>query len=173
MRVVLVEPEIPPNVGNAARLCAATGSSLHVVGPVSFRMDDRALRRAGLDYWPLVNVRVHDGFDAFLASLPAGSPPPLLFSARAPRSYLRAPWAPGGSLVFGKESTGLPAELLCRFADRVRGIPMAGFVRSLNLANAAAVILFEALRALGALEPAGLDAPAAGPPQLSPDPEFG
>lgn len=114
------------------------------------------MRRAGLDYWPLVDVAVHDDFDAFLASRPAGAPAPMFFSARAERSYIDAPWAPGAALVFGRESTGLPERLLGRFADRVWGIPMAGPVRSLNLANAVSVVVYEALRALGVLGPAVL-----------------
>jgi len=157
LHVVLVEPEIPQNTGNVARLCAATASRLHLVRPIAFRIDDRAVRRAGLDYWPLVDVSVHDDFDAFLRAMPPESPPPMLFSARAERSFLDAPWAAGAALVFGRESVGLPDALLRRFAGRVWGVPMAGAVRSLNLANAASVVLFEALRALGALRPAILE----------------
>jgi tRNA (cytidine/uridine-2'-O-)-methyltransferase len=157
LHVVLVEPEIPQNTGNIARLCAATGSGLHLVRPIAFRIDDHAVRRAGLDYWPLVDVAVHDDFDAFLGARPSGAPPPMLFSARAERSYLDAPWTPGGALVFGRESVGLPEALLARFRDRTFGIPMPGAVRSLNLANAASIVLFEALRALGMLVPSRLE----------------
>ena len=152
LELVLVEPEIPPNTGNVARLCAATGSRLHLVGPLGFRIDARAVRRAGLDYWSAVAVEVHADFAAFLAARPDA--PLFLFSARAARSYLEAPWVPGAALVFGRESTGLPEELLARFPDRLWGIPTAGPVRSLNLASAAAVALYEALRALGTLGPA-------------------
>jgi len=152
LELVLVEPEIPPNTGNVARLCAATGSRLHLVGPLGFRLDAQAVRRAGLDYWSAVDVEVHADFDAFLAKRPGA--PLYLFSARATRSYLEAPWKPGAVLVFGRESTGLPEELLARFPDRVWGVPTSGPVRSLNLASAAAVVVYEALRALGALGPA-------------------
>jgi tRNA (cytidine/uridine-2'-O-)-methyltransferase len=152
LEVVLVAPEIPPNTGNVARLCAATGSRLHLIEPLAFRIDARAVRRAGLDYWSAVDLRVHAAYDDFAAAY--AGPPPLCFSARASTSYLDAPWAPGLALVFGKESTGLPDELLARFAGRVYGIPTSGPVRSLNLASAVAVVLYEALRALGALRPA-------------------
>ncbi len=155
LEVVLVEPEIPPNTGNVARLCAATGSRLHLVGPLGFRIDARAVRRAGLDYWSAVDVTVHATWEEFLAG--RAGPPPLLFSARAVRSYLEAPWARGGALVFGRESTGLADEFLARYPDRVYGVPTSGPVRSLNLASAVAVVLYEALRALGALGPSRLD----------------
>jgi len=154
LEVVLVAPEIPPNTGNIARLCAATGSRLHLIGPLGFRIDARSVRRAGLDYWSAVDVAVHETWDEFFAGR-AGRPP-LVFSARGARSYLAAPWAPGQALVFGRESTGLPDEFLARYPDRVYGIPTSGPVRSLNLASAVAVVLYEALRALGALGPAAL-----------------
>ncbi|MBI4916615.1 MAG: tRNA (cytidine(34)-2'-O)-methyltransferase [Acidobacteria bacterium] len=160
MRVVLVEPEIPPNTGNVARLCAATGSELHLVRPIAFRIDAKAVRRAGLDYWSAVDLAVHDSLEHFLRAHPA--PPPLAFSALAPRSYLDAPFAPGAALVFGKESVGLPERVLASFGDRVYGIPTSGPVRSLNLASAVSIVLYEALRALGALSPARLGPPSPG-----------
>ena len=153
--VVLVEPEIPPNTGNIARLCAATNSRLCLVGKLGFRIDEHAVRRAGVDYWHLVDVRQEPDFshfaDAFASS--AGSSPRKLhlFAATATRSYLDADFAPGDALVFGKESVGLPAELLAQYPDRVVGIPTLGAVRSLNLANAVGIALFEALRQTGAL----------------------
>ena len=153
LAVVLVEPEIPPNTGNVARLCAATGSRLHLIEPLAFRIDARAVRRAGLDYWSAVDVIVHPTYAAFVGL--HGGPAPLIFSARSTRSYLEAPWAPGAALVFGRESTGLSDEFLARHGgDRVFGIPTSGPVRSLNLASAVAVALYEALRVLGALQPA-------------------
>jgi tRNA (cytidine/uridine-2'-O-)-methyltransferase len=152
LQVVLVEPEIPPNTGNVARVCAATGSRLHLVRPLGFRLDAKAVRRAGLDYWSAVDVTVHDDLDHWLRT--HAGPPPLAFSARGTRSYLDAPWAPGTALVFGRESTGLSDEALARFGARVYGIPTSGPVRSLNLASAVAVVVYEALRALGALSPA-------------------
>jgi tRNA (cytidine/uridine-2'-O-)-methyltransferase len=151
--VVLVEPEIPPNTGNVARLCAATASPLHLVGALGFRIDEHSVRRAGVDYWHLVDVRQHVDFEHFLHAwrkqVPGGSL--HLFSALATRSYVGAGYAPGDALVFGRESVGLPDALLERFPDRVVGIPTLGAVRSLNLANAAGIALYEALRAAGAL----------------------
>jgi tRNA (cytidine/uridine-2'-O-)-methyltransferase len=159
LHVVLVEPEIPPNTGNIARLCAATASPLHLVGPLGFRIDEHSVRRAGVDYWHLVDVRTHPTFDAFLsawagdrADATAGPFPKLhLFSATATASYLDAAYGPGDALVFGKESVGLSDELVARFSDRVVGIPTLGAVRSLNLANAVGIALYEALRGLGTL----------------------
>ncbi len=143
-RVVLVEPEIPPNTGSIARTCAATGSPLHLVEPLGFRIDDRSLKRAGIDYWHLVDVHLHATFDAFVDAHP-GTRLHLL-SSEAERSYLDAEFLPGDALVFGKESVGLPRELLKRHQDRVWGIPTSGAVRSLNLSNAVSIVLFEAMR---------------------------
>jgi tRNA (cytidine/uridine-2'-O-)-methyltransferase len=153
LHVVLVEPEIPPNTGNVARLCAATASPLHLVGALGFRIDDKSVRRAGVDYWHLVDVRTHVDFEHFLHAWAKESPDGKLhlFSAVAPKSYLDASYAAGDAIVFGKESVGLPDELLARFPDRVVGIPTLGAVRSLNLANAVGIALYEALRGLGAL----------------------
>lgn len=161
LHVVLVEPEIPPNTGNVARLCAATASPMHLVGKLGFRIDAQSVRRAGVDYWHLVDVRQHLDFEHFLHAFskedPAEGQPAApsrlhLFSAIAERSYLQAGFRPGDALVFGRESVGLPEELLARFPDRVVGIPTLGKVRSLNLANAVGIALFEALRAMGALD---------------------
>ncbi|WP_394823498.1 tRNA (cytidine(34)-2'-O)-methyltransferase [Pendulispora albinea] len=160
--IVLVEPEIPPNTGNIARLGAATGSPLHLVGPLGFRIDEHSVRRAGVDYWHLVDVRRHLDFSHFLHAFakegekegaPRAQPGKLhLFSAVARRSYIEADFAPGDALVFGRESVGLPEELLEAHADRVVAIPTLGAVRSLNLANAVGIALFEALRKVGALD---------------------
>lgn len=168
--IVLVEPEIPPNTGNVARLAAATGSPLHLVGRLGFRIDEHSVRRAGVDYWHLVDVRQHVDFAHFVHAFeqgptatpevaPAGAPtsePPQvgrlhLFSALAERSYLDAGFAPGDALVFGRESVGLPEELTSKYRDRLVGIPTLGAVRSLNLANAVGIALYEALRQAGAL----------------------
>jgi len=151
--VVLVEPEIPPNTGNVARLCAATASPLHLVGKLGFRIDEHSVRRAGVDYWHLVDVRQHPGFEHFLHAWSKEAPAGRLhlFSAVTSGSYLDAGFAPGDALVFGRESVGLPDDLLERFPDRVVGIPTLGAVRSLNLANAVGIALFEALRQVGAL----------------------
>lgn len=153
LHVVLVEPEIPPNTGNVARLCAATASPLHLVGTLGFRIDEHSVRRAGVDYWHLVDVRRHLDFAHFLHGFSKDSPNGKLhlFSALAEKSYLAADYAPGDALVFGKESVGLPEELLAQHPGRVVGIPTLGAVRSLNLANAVGIALFEAHRAVGAL----------------------
>jgi tRNA (cytidine/uridine-2'-O-)-methyltransferase len=161
LHVVLVEPEIPPNTGNVARLCAAAAAPLHLVGPLGFRIDEHSVRRAGVDYWHLVDVRRHLDFAHFVhafekeADPDTGLPYPPgrlhLFSGVAAKSYLDADFAPGDALVFGKESVGLPDELLAQYKDRVVGIPTIGAVRSLNLANAAGIAIWEALRQSGAL----------------------
>lgn len=150
-RIVLVEPEIPPNTGSVARTCAATSSPLHLIEPLGFKIDDRSLKRAGIDYWHLVQVHVHGSFAQFRASWPA--PRLHLFSSQGARSYLDADFAPGDALVFGKESVGLSRELLEAHGERVWGIPTSGQVRSLNLSNAVAIVLFEALRKTGGLAP--------------------
>lgn len=151
--LVLVEPEIPPNTGSVARLGAATGAPLHLVGKLGFRIDEHSVRRAGVDYWHLVDVRQHVDFpqfvDAYERDVPGGKL--HLFSALAERSYLDADFAPGDALVFGKESVGLSPELTDMYRDRLVGIPTLGAVRSLNLANAVGIALFEALRQVGAL----------------------
>jgi tRNA (cytidine/uridine-2'-O-)-methyltransferase len=154
LHVVLVEPEIPPNTGNIARLCAATGAVLHLVGTLGFRIDEQSVRRAGVDYWHLVEVRQHASFAHFLHAFHQVSPGGKLhlFTALATKSYVGADYAPGDALVFGKESIGLPDELLEAHPDRLLGIPTLGAVRSLNLANAAGIALFEALRVIGAFE---------------------
>lgn len=151
--LVLVEPEIPPNTGSVARLGAATGSPLHLVGRLGFRIDEHSVRRAGVDYWHLVDVRTHVDFAHFVHGFERASPGGRLhlFSAHATRSYLDAGFAPGDALVFGKESVGLSEELTSQYEDRLVGIPTLGAVRSLNLANAVSVALYEALRQSGAL----------------------
>jgi tRNA (cytidine/uridine-2'-O-)-methyltransferase len=149
-RVVLVEPEIPPNTGSIARTCAATSSSLHLIEPLGFRLDDRSLKRAGIDYWHLVDVHTHRNLSAFAEAFPASRM--HFMSSDARRSYLDADLQPGDALVFGKESIGLPRELLQENADRVWAIPTSGQVRSLNLSNAVAIVLFDALRRHGAFD---------------------
>ena len=149
--VVLVEPEIPPNTGSIARTCAATGCPLHLIEPLGFRIDDRSLRRAGIDYWHLVDLRVHPSLDDFHTLYPSKRMHYL--SSESERSYLDATFQPGDALVFGRESVGLPRELLEQNSSRVWGIPISGSIRSLNLSNSVAIVLFEALRSCGALSP--------------------
>ncbi len=147
--VVLVEPEIPPNTGAIARTCGATQSPLHLVGQLGFQIDDHAVRRAGLDYWDLVDIHLHQSFESFEESEPDRRI--HLFSAGASRSYLEARFEPGDALVFGRESVGLPRELL-QDRQNVWAIPTIGAVRSLNLSNAVAIVLYEALRQNQAFE---------------------
>lgn len=149
-RIVLVEPEIPPNTGSVARTCAATQSPLHLVGPLGFRIDEQSVRRAGLDYWHLVDLHRHDALEGFTLAHPDARL--HLFSANAERSYLDADLEPGDALVFGKESVGLAPEILARYPERVWAIPTLGAVRSLNLSNAVAIVLYDALRRAGALD---------------------
>jgi tRNA (cytidine/uridine-2'-O-)-methyltransferase len=148
LHVVLVEPEIPQNTGTTARLCAATATRLHLVGPLGFSLEDRYLRRAGLDYWPSVDIAVHTDWESFRRKHPRASL--WLFSAGASRSYTDVRYRPGDFLVFGGETRGLPPALLAEQCDRLLRIPMHGtVVRSLNLANAAAIVAYEALRQFG------------------------
>lgn len=147
MHVVLVEPEIPPNTGNIARTCAATGTHLHLVGPLGFSLDDRYLKRAGLDYWPKVSIRYYENLAVFRAEHPEASL--YLSTTKARRHYSEVRYQPGDFLVFGRETRGLPPELLAEFPSRCIRIPMIDDTRSLNLSNAVAIVLYEALRQLG------------------------
>ena len=149
-RIVLVEPEIPPNTGNIARTAAATGSALHLVGKLGFRIDDQAVRRAGLDYWPLVDLHRHNDLEEVVYQNPGTRL--HLFTAGAARSYLDADLRPGDSFVFGKESAGLSDEIKERYPERIWAIPTLGPVRSLNLSNCVALIVYDALRRAGALK---------------------
>jgi tRNA (cytidine/uridine-2'-O-)-methyltransferase len=159
LHIVLVEPEIPPNTGNVARLAAATASPLHLVGPLGFRIDDHAVRRAGLDYWHLVDLRRHIDFAHFLHAWSKESPAGRLhlFTAHSATSHIAAAFAPGDALVFGRESVGLPDAILEAHPDRHVAIPTLGAVRSLNLANAVGIALYEALRQCHALDAPHLD----------------
>ncbi len=147
MQIVLVEPEIPPNTGNIARLCAATATRLHLVGKLGFRLTDSALRRAGLDYWDAVDITRHPDLPAFFAQIPAQNC--YFFSTKGAKPYTAAKYQHGNALVFGNESRGLDDKLLQEQSDRVLGIPIQSkHVRSLNLATAAGIALYEALRQL-------------------------
>jgi tRNA (cytidine/uridine-2'-O-)-methyltransferase len=146
--IVLVEPEIPPNTGNIARLCAATGAVLHLVEPLGFSIDDRQLKRAGLDYWSSVDVRLWPGLDQIRLANPQGRF--FYLSTKAARSYLAAEFQAGDFIVFGKETKGLPSEVISANPDTAITIPMpAGAVRSLNLSTSAGIVLYEALRQTG------------------------
>jgi tRNA (cytidine/uridine-2'-O-)-methyltransferase len=149
LHVALWEPEIPPNTGNVARLCAATGATLHLIGRLGFHLDDRSLRRAGLDYWPAVTMERHIDFEAFrTAVLHAGPARLLCLSAHATTPYTAVQYRTGDVLMFGSESRGLPPVVLAA-AEQTLTIPMlTDKVRSLNLAAAVGIVLYEALRQL-------------------------
>jgi tRNA (cytidine/uridine-2'-O-)-methyltransferase len=150
LHVVLVAPEIPPNTGSIARLCAATDTRLHLIRPLGFSLDNRYLKRAGLDYWPWVDLRVYDDWEQFCRQQRRACL--HFFSARAERSYLEAAYAHGDYLVFGSETKGLPKRLLARHRDTTYVIPIdSPHVRSLNLSNAVSIVVYEARRQLGAV----------------------
>jgi len=151
LHVALVEPEIPPNTGNVARLCAATRTPLHIVGVTGFRLDERAVRRAGLDYWPEVELHRHRDLEALRENLHGARF--VYLTTKAEASYTDWTFADGDCLVFGRETRGLPEDLLRANWERCITIPILNpKVRSLNLATAVAVVLYEALRQTGALE---------------------
>lgn len=149
MNVVLLEPEIPPNTGNVARLCAATGTGLHLVEPFGFKLDDRTLKRAGMDYWQHVRWQRWADWSHFLAHRLSAAT--LWFiEANGPRHYAEVKYAPQDYLVFGRETAGLPQALLEAHAEHWIRLPMFNpSARSLNLSNCVAVVLYEALRQLG------------------------
>ena len=145
MHIVFVEPEIPPNTGNIARLCAATFTPLHLVGKLGFRTDDKAVRRAGLDYWSEVEIHYHLDIEVLYSALPGCRF--LYFTTKAERAYASFQYAPGDCLVFGSETRGLPEDLLRANWERSLTIPMPNQrVRSLNLATSVGIVLYEALR---------------------------
>ncbi len=147
LHVVLVHPLIPGNTGNIARMCAATGSRLHLIAPLGFSIADRDLRRAGLDYWDRVYFATYESFDEFVAARGLDSGARLhLFTARTPRTLYDARFAPGDHLVFGREDVGLDAGLLARWPDRQVAVPMAPGNRSLNLSTCAGIAVYEAVR---------------------------
>ena len=149
--IVLVEPEIPPNTGNIGRLCAATDSHLHLVGQLGFSIDDKQVRRAGLDYWPHVKLHRWDSLEQLQKEYPEARY--WYMSKKAEHNYTQVEFAAGDFLVFGKETLGLPEELLDQVGEQALRIPIfTPAVRSLNLANSAAIILFEALRQTGQFE---------------------
>jgi tRNA (cytidine/uridine-2'-O-)-methyltransferase len=145
--VALWEPEIPPNTGNVARLCAATGATLHLIGRLGFHLDDRSLRRAGLDYWPAVTLQRHLTLEEFHAALPSPTARLFCFSAHAKTPYTSVRYQDGDVLLFGSESRGLPESILTDAGRQTLTIPMlTDTVRSLNLATAVGIVLYEALR---------------------------
>ncbi len=147
LNVVLVEPLIPQNTGNIARLCVGTGSVLHLVRPLGFDVTEKAVRRAGLDYWQHLTLKVHEDWNELRSAFPAGT---RLFgtSKAARRAYTAVDYRPGDALVFGKETSGLSQAILAELGDSVVAVPRFGPVRSLNIGNTVAVVLYEALRQL-------------------------
>lgn len=143
INIVLVEPQIPQNTGNIARTCAATGARLHLVRPMGFAIDDRKLKRAGLDYWHLLDITYYDGIVDFFAQ---NSGPYFYFTTKAPRSYAQVAYPDGAYLVFGREDAGLPEALLHENKDACVRLPMRADARSLNLSNTVAIGVYEALR---------------------------
>ena len=147
LNIVLVEPEIPMNTGNIARTCAATRSRLHLVKPLGFDISDKAVKRAGLDYWHMVDICVYENLDDFFARNP--EPDVWLATTKAPRDYTQAEFRPDCWLMFGKETAGLPEWLREKYRDRCLRLPMIAEARSLNLSNSVAVMAYEALRQQG------------------------
>lgn len=146
LNIVLVEPEIPQNTGNVARTCAATGARLHLVGPLGFTIEDKKLKRAGLDYWWLLDITLYDGLDDFFAR---NAGPFYYFSTKAKHVYSDVAYPDGCYIVFGKETAGLPEELLLKNPDTTVRLPMREQARSLNLSNSVAVGTYEVLRQWG------------------------
>ncbi len=147
LHIVLVEPEIPPNTGSIARLCGATDTVLDLIHPLGFKIDDKHLKRAGLDYWPQVRINHWPSLDAYLAQQDENT---LHFlTTKTTRFYTEARFQPGDALIFGRETKGLPEDILRLYSDRCLTIPMSNpHIRSLNLAMAAGIVLYEALRQL-------------------------
>ncbi|MEF9973297.1 MAG: tRNA (uridine(34)/cytosine(34)/5-carboxymethylaminomethyluridine(34)-2'-O)-methyltransferase TrmL [Clostridia bacterium] len=144
MDIVLVNPEIPQNTGNIARTCAATGSKLHLIKPLGFSLEDKYLKRAGLDYWHLMRCEVHEDWHAFRSAYPCAD---LYFATtKAAKGYCEFAYPTDAFLVFGRETKGLPEDMLAGHMDKCLRIPMIEAARSLNLSNSVAVVLYEALR---------------------------
>ncbi len=144
LNIVLVEPEIPQNTGNIARTCAATGARLHIVKPMGFTPNDKQLKRAGLDYWHYLDITYYENLADFFDKNPGGTF--YYFSTKAPRAYTDITYPDNCYIVFGKETAGLPEQLLFAHPDTTVRIPMRGFIRSLNLSNSVAIAAYEVLR---------------------------
>ncbi len=144
--IVLVQPQIPFNTGNVGRTCVATASSLHLVKPLGYSLDDRYLKRGGLDYWKDIDLTVHESLDDFIAWLDTSNKTPYLFSRFAQKTYWEESFQKNAVLIFGSEVNGLPIKLKERYCDALLRIPTPGQVRSLNLSTSVGVVLFEALR---------------------------
>ena len=144
MNIVLHEPEMPANTGNIGRTCVATGTRLHLICPLGFRLDEKSLKRAGLDYWQHLDVTVYDNYEDFLERNPGARL--YMATTKAKKVYTEVSYEPDCYLMFGKESAGIPEEILVKNPEACVRIPMNPEIRSLNLANSAAIVLYEALR---------------------------
>ena len=142
--IVLLEPEIPANTGNIGRTCVATGTRLHLIEPPGFRLSEKDLKRAGMDYWPQLDVTTYVNYEDFLKKNPGARP--YMATTKGPRVYTEAQFEPDCYIMFGKESAGIPEEILLENQERAIRIPMLGDTRSLNLSNSVAIVLYEALR---------------------------
>ena len=142
--IVLLEPEIPANTGNIGRTCVATGTRLHLIEPLGFRLNEKDLKRAGMDYWPQLDVTTYVNYEDFLKKNPGARP--YMATTKGPRVYTEAQFEPDCYIMFGKESAGIPEEILLENQERAIRIPMLGDTRSLNLSNSVAIVLYEALR---------------------------
>lgn len=144
MNIVLYEPEMPANTGNIGRTCVATKTCLHLIEPLGFKLNEKAVKKAGLDYWDKLELKVYCNFEEFLEKNPGAKL--YLATTKAKKVYTEVSYAPDDYLMFGPESRGIPEEILIRYPDSCIRIPMWGDIRSLNLSNSAAVVLYEALR---------------------------
>ena len=142
--IVLLEPEIPANTGNIGRTCVATGTRLHLIEPLGFRLSEKELKRAGMDYWPQLDVATYVNYEDFLRKNPGARP--YMATTKGPKVYTETQFEPDCYIMFGKESAGIPEEILLENQERAIRIPMLGDTRSLNLSNSVAIVLYEALR---------------------------
>ena len=146
MNIVLLEPEMPANTGNIGRTCVATGTKLHLIKPLGFEITDKMVKRAGLDYWPHLNYEVYENFEDFLEKNPDCIGKLYMATTKARHIYTEVAYEPDSYLMFGKESAGIPEEILVKYEDYCMRIPMEYNIRSLNLSNSVAIVLYEALR---------------------------
>ena len=144
MNIVLHQPEIPSNTGNIGRTCVVTGAKLHLIGPLGFRVSDKYLKRAGMDYWQELNVNYYDNFDDFVQKNPNARI--IMATTKAKKVYTDMEYSPDDFIMFGSEGSGIPEEILLRYKETCVRIPMMNDCRSLNLANSVAIVLYEALR---------------------------
>ena len=144
LNIVLLEPEIPSNTGNIGRTCVATGTRLHLIEPFGFRLNEKALKRAGMDYWPQLDVTTYVNYEDFLRKNPGARP--YMATTKGPKVYTETQFEPDCYIMFGKESAGIPEEILLENQERAIRIPMLGDTRSLNLSNSVAIVFYEALR---------------------------